>query len=246
MKNRILIIEDDPLIAGDIKEKLESLDYEVIGITDSKKKALSLVKEQTPQLILSDIILETQEYDGIDVVKYIFEFFKIPVIYLTASSELTTVKKATSSQPAAFLLKPYRLKELAVNIELCLNSYQNKDSEDENNILPELAEDSIFIPENFIHHRVYKKDIFYVEADGSYTQLHTKKKKYQLTLNLKHFALQLGDPNFIRISRKHLVNIDHISKINGNTLYLDNDAGLTISKSNRQELLERFPILKTR
>lgn len=245
MDNRILIIEDDPLIAEDLKDKLGSLDYHVIGITDSKEEALKLVKDQKPQLILSDIILETQDYDGIDVVKYIFKQFRIPVIYLTASSELTTVKKATSSQPAAFLLKPYRLKELAVNIELCLNGYRNQKTE-ELATLPELADDSIFIPENFIHHRIYKKDISHVEADGSYSKLFTTKKKFQLTLNLKHFALQLGDPNFVRISRKHLVNTDFISKINGNTLYLKNDTGLTISKKNRQELLERFPILKTR
>jgi DNA-binding LytR/AlgR family response regulator len=243
MRPKILIIEDSPIIAENLKGKLESLDYSVIGITDSKEEAVDLVIAHQPKLILAEIILATQEYDGIDIVKQIFKSYRIPVIYLTANSELTTVKKATTSQPAAFLLKPYRLKELVVNIEIILKKFEEITMQQS---ISKFAEDSIFISEQFIHHRVYKKNIKYIEADGSYTSVFTTKKTYKLTLNLKHFTLQLADPNFIRISRKHVVNVDHISRIDGNTLYLDDDNGFTISKTNRHKLLVMFPILRSR
>jgi len=242
MSYKVLIIEDDPLIAADLQDKLESLDYTVIGHTDDRQEVLNLVATRKPEVLIADIVLEGRNYDGIDLVREIYDFYKAPVIYLTANSESATVKKASGSHPAAFLLKPFRISEISINIDLAIKNFRNNYSFEKAN---SLANDSIFIPESFTYQRIYKKDILYVEADGSYTQLVTKERKHQLTLNLKHFNKQLDDSNFIRVSRKHLINTDHIHRINGNTLYLQDNTALTISKSKRQDLLERFPILKT-
>ena len=243
MPQKILLIEDDPIIAADLEEKLTTLGYNVVGSTDDKKEVLKLVEEAQPDLILADIILEGREYDGIDLVNEIFTFHKAPVIYLTANSEAVTVKKATTSQPAAFLLKPFRISEISINIDLAIESFKEKYSFDAVN---EMMDDSIFIPNNSAYTRLDKSDILYIEADGSYTKIYTTEKIYSMTLNLKHFMRQLGDANFIRVSRKHLVNMTHIVRIEGRTLYLYNGTGITMSKSKTQEILDRFPILRTR
>ena len=109
---------------------------------------------------------------------------------------------------------------------------------------PKILESSIFVPDKNVHVRIYKHEIYHAEADGSYIKVFTKNGNYHLTSNLKVFSAQLKDSNFIRVSRKHLVNVIHVHKINGNLLY----AGpyeIQLSKMQRKEILKRFPIFHT-
>jgi DNA-binding LytR/AlgR family response regulator len=108
-----------------------------------------------------------------------------------------------------------------------------------------ILQESIFIPDNHAHIRIDKKEINHVEADGSYIKVFTKSRKYQVSSNLKVFSLQLNDTNFIRVSRKHLINALHLYKINGNTLHVG-PYEIQISKLQRKNILERFPILHTK
>ena len=244
MAYKILLIEDDPLIAEDLKSKLTSLGYRVVGTGDEKSSIIEMVDKKEPDLIIADIMLEGRDYDGIDLVNEIYEQYKAPVIYLTANSESLTVKRASTSHPAAFLLKPFRLKEIAINIDLAIENFKDElDFEKAN----QLADDSIFIPLNYAYQRIRKEDIVIIKADGSYTiVVDATGKKYQVSINLKNFARQLNDDGFLRVSRKHLVNSKYIDRIDGNTILLKEDRySVMLSKSKRSEILEQFPILKT-
>ena len=125
----------------------------------------------------------------------------------------------------------------------------------ENNSVINVAEnhdsrqlDYIFIPDNHEYIKVRHRDILYVEADGSYVKIFTDLKVYQISTNLKHFNEQFHHPDFIRISRKHVVNINYTERINGICLIIKNNAGeeqkLPFSKRKRQDILKALPVIK--
>lgn len=244
MSIRILTIEDDLIIAEDLRLKLNQLGYQVIGNATNNREAVQLA-HLMPDLIIADIMIGGDK-DGIDTVSEIYKRLLCPVIFLTANSESATVKRALATHPAAFLIKPFKLSEFIINIDLAVKNFHERFTFESAN---HKITDSIFLPQDFLYHRVMKKDIYFVEADGAYVKVYTRDKKYHITVNLKSFERQLRDKVFFRISRKHLINTDYISRINGNALYLnlpEKEQMVAISKDQRQEILNRFTILKTK
>ncbi|MBN8654074.1 MAG: response regulator [Cytophagales bacterium] len=242
---RILTIEDDLLIAEDLKQKLTQLGYLVLGNSTSCNEALDFIAQQTPDLIIADVMIDGDK-DGIETVSEIYKRLLCPVIFLTANSESATVKRALATHPAAFLIKPFKLSEFAINIDLAIKNFKAKFPEDK---VSHLVTDAIFVPDKFLYHKVYKNDILFVEADGSYVRIITSEKKYQITTNLKGFEGQFTHPSFYRVSRKHLVNLNRVTRINGNMLYIKDhktEHGIAISKFERAEILSRFEIIKTK
>lgn len=245
MSYRIITIEDDLLIAQDLRQKLLKLGYDVLGNATNSLEAVELANRLHPDILIVDIIIEGAK-DGIETVEEIYKTYQCPVIYLTANSESAMVKKALKTRPAAFLIKPFKISEFAINIDLAIERFREHTTFERAN---HKVSDSIFLPQDFLYYRVRKKDIFYAEADGAYVKVFTKDRKYQLSVNLKSFQRQVNDNGFFRVSRKHLVNTEYISRINGNALYLNvsgKEHMVTISKDQRQEILNRFSILRTK
>ena len=121
---RILIVEDEIVVAVDIQEMLESLGYEVLAIVDSGEEALAVLnKEVLPHLIMMDIIL-AGELNGVQTADKIRNRFDIPVIYLTANADDKTLQSAIKTQPYGYLLKPFEDRELHSGIEMGL--YRHK------------------------------------------------------------------------------------------------------------------------
>lgn len=115
---KILIVEDESVEAMDIKRTLESFNYEVPYIASTGEEAIVKVRELMPDLILMDIILKG-DYNGIKVASKIKDL-DIPVIYLTAHSEESTVEKAKLTEPYGYILKPYDSLELKYAIDIAL------------------------------------------------------------------------------------------------------------------------------
>jgi len=243
MAHKILIIEDQLLIAEDMAMQLEDLGYEILGIASDRKETFELLNTTWPDLIISDIMLG--EENGIEIVDEILQQKKLPIIYLTGNSEMATVKKAMKTHPAAYMVKPFKISEFAINIDLAMHNFQEMGLEDVQKTDSKVVHDAIFIPDQQTFIRIKKEDIFMVEADGSYIKIFTKEKRYQLSSNLKNFEAQLKDDSFLRISRKYLVNSAHVHKINGNTVYMGPYEAV-ITKTMRQEMLQKFPILRTK
>lgn len=119
----ILIVEDERIIAEDLKDCLENLGYVVIGIVDTGEKAIKKVAETSPDLVLMDIRLKGN-IDGIEAAEKIWDFFQIPVIYTTGHSDKNTLERAKETLPFGYLLKPFEEKELYITIETGLRRYQ--------------------------------------------------------------------------------------------------------------------------
>lgn len=118
-KAKILIVEDESLVALDIKTSSEEYDYTVIGIAKDCATTLVKLRELTPDLILMDINLK-KSIDGIETVIHIQEKYNIPVIYLTAYTDETTIQRAIKTDPLGYIVKPFKPEELNATIKLAL------------------------------------------------------------------------------------------------------------------------------
>jgi PAS domain S-box-containing protein len=119
---KILIVEDESIEALDLKNTLQIMDHEVIGIASRGEDAIKIVHESDVDLILMDIILKGH-MDGIKAAERIKKL-NIPVVYLTAHSEDTTVNRALDTNPYGYLLKPFDIIELKFTIKLALNKHE--------------------------------------------------------------------------------------------------------------------------
>ena len=239
----ILIIEDNLLAAEDLRMQLEETGYQIAGIAVNKAEVLEVLSISAPDLLIVDIELENGE-SGIEIVKELNQEKTYPVVFLTGVTNQSTVKSALNTNPATYLVKPYNLDELVINIDLAMRRQRDRDVEKKEQP-HQILKGAIFIPDRQTHVRVNNEDIYVVEADGSYIRIYTKEQTYHLSSNLKNFMSQFEDPDFIRVSRKHLVNTRYIKKINGNTLYVG-PMDIQISKEQRQGILKQFNILKTK
>lgn len=122
---RILIVEDDTLIAQELEIRLLDLGYAVVGMASSGKAAIALARECQPGLVLMDIILQG-EMDGIEAAEEITRRMLIPVIYLTAFTDKETLQRAKITEPYGYIVKPFTERELQANIEMALYKHQSE------------------------------------------------------------------------------------------------------------------------
>lgn len=120
---RILIVEDEGLIARDIENMAKNAGYQVCGVVSSGPEAIRQAEALEPDLVLMDIILQG-EMDGIEAAYLIRERFNLPVIYLTSHADETTIERAKVSEPLGYALKPVDPKELLTVMEMALYKHQ--------------------------------------------------------------------------------------------------------------------------
>lgn len=121
--SRILIVEDESIVALNIKNRLEALGYIIVATTSSGESAIQIAQENNPDLVLMDIKLKGV-IDGIEAATQIWNRFQIPVVYLTAYSDEETVERAKVTEPYGYILKPFEAKDLGTTIEISLYKHQ--------------------------------------------------------------------------------------------------------------------------
>lgn len=117
---KIMIVEDEKIVALDIKDSLEHFGYSVPCMASKGEEAIKLAKTCHPDLILMDIVLKGK-MDGIETAKIIHDSYDIPIIYLTAYSDEKTLQRAKMTAPFGHILKPFEDRELRSNIEIALH-----------------------------------------------------------------------------------------------------------------------------
>jgi PAS domain S-box-containing protein len=116
---RIMVVEDERIIALHLRQQLVKLGYQVVGVVASGEKALANVRDLRPDVMLMDIHIEG-ELDGIETAARMPEDLQIPVVYLTAYSEEATLARARATRPYGYLLKPFAERELHATIQMVL------------------------------------------------------------------------------------------------------------------------------
>lgn len=120
---RVLVVEDEIIVAKSTQKRLESLGYSVPAVVASGEEAIQQVVENPPDLVLMDIKLKGA-IDGVEAAEQIQASFEVPVVYLTAYADEETLGRAKVTQPFGYLLKPFELSELRTTVEMALYKYQ--------------------------------------------------------------------------------------------------------------------------
>ncbi|MBN2029251.1 response regulator [bacterium] len=130
--NRILVAEDENIIAMEIKDRLEGMGYDVPALATNKREIIEKVADLQPDLVLMDIMLDGH-MDGVDAAEEIRTRFDIPVVYLTAYSDENTLQRVKITEPYGYILKPLDERELRNTIEIALYKHwmEQKVKEDE-------------------------------------------------------------------------------------------------------------------
>ncbi len=122
---RILIVEDEPLIAAEIAASLNQIDYQVSGKAYDVKTAKALLKEHTPDAVLLDINLAGGR-EGIELARHIQQEYQIPFIFLSSYADRSTLDAAKVTEPAGYIVKPFTEKSLLAGLEIALYNYSQQ------------------------------------------------------------------------------------------------------------------------
>lgn len=118
-KKQILIVEDESIVAEDLRETLISLGYAVLSVESSGEKTIKKIEGMRPDLVLMDIMLQGA-MDGIETAKQIHDRFDIPVLYITSYSDEHILERAKITEPYCYMIKPFKERELYINIEIAI------------------------------------------------------------------------------------------------------------------------------
>lgn len=241
-KIKILIVEDEMVIAANISLELTQLGYEVVGLVPRGEQALLHLKENTPDILLMDINLKGT-LDGIETVRKMQELYDIPVIYLTANSDEANFNRAKQTHPAAFISKPFKKLDLQRAIELTVSALQSKMNDVPKVLKQEpnsfVLSDSIFVRHNNTMVKVAINSILYIEAERNYCRIYSKTKEHLLVITLKDIAEKLPSKYFIRVHRSFIVNLSQINELGTGYLIIMKKM-IPVSKSFKEELLKRL------
>ncbi|AXV39132.1 response regulator [Methanobacterium sp. BAmetb5] len=123
MSVKILVVEDERILALSLKKKLEKLGFTVTGTVSTGEEAMESAQQEQPELVLMDIVLKG-EMDGIETAKLLISLYNIPIIYLTAYADDETINRAAKTYPYGYIMKPYKDREIKANIEMALHKHQ--------------------------------------------------------------------------------------------------------------------------
>ena len=241
---KILVVEDDFIIAEDIAQILQNAGYTITDILARGEEVIRAIEIQEPDLILLDITLAGKK-SGIEVGEEIYKKYKtIPFIYLTSYTDENTVQKAKHTFPAAYITKPFDERDLEIAIDLAIfNFAQNKNQQEEalREVMPPfLLKDSIFIKRDNRFEKLDLKQVLLVEASGHYLIFYTKdQKQFMIGGSLKSFLEKIQQDFFVQVHRSFIVNIENISGFDEEYVYIDK-RNIPIGKTFRKDFVEKF------
>lgn len=228
MKN-ILIVEDELLIAEDIKTTIEELGHNVIAIVVRADKAIEILNSQKVDLILLDITIKGG-LNGIDLAEIVNQQFKIPFIYLTSHADPKTVNEAIKTAPQGYVVKPFSNSDLYTSIALALEN----EKEEAITFLANRDVDHFFLKIEGTYQKLFHRNILYFRAAGNYIEVHQENKKYLVRQTFKKLSELIPASVFVQTHKSYILNREKISSFNTKHVYIDQQEfllGRTFTKS---------------
>lgn len=251
---RLLIVEDEAILALDLRSRLQREGYIVAGIAATGHDALAIHQEQAVDMALCDINLRG-DWNGIETARKLMAFRPLPIIYLSALTDRDTIDEAKQTYPAAYLTKPVTTDSLRIAIELALSNFayrlqpappsnlpvqatQRNDRETSRETILQVG-DAVFLKQNYQFIRLSLNDILFLEADDNYTTIVTTNRKYALRLPLNVLIQRLPNLVLVRTHRSHAINLAQIESFNDTEVHL---AGYTLplGRSYKDEFMRHF------
>lgn len=230
MEKRILIVEDEPLIAKDLSFILEDMGLKEVSIAMSYEDALESLTSEKFDLVLLDINLSSEK-DGVDLAHHINKKIHTPFIFITSYYNAATVTRAKVTQPLAYLLKPFNQHDIRINVEMAL--YKVEHSHEES---------AIYLREKSGTIHLELTSIKYLEAQDNYTRIVCDEKEITVSQTLKAIIGKLPETDFVRTHKSYAVRTDRIDMIKGGYIYVD-QGKIPIGRSYKAEFQGRISIL---
>jgi len=228
--NKILIVEDEALIAEHLKTILEQLDCASIEVVDTKESAISIIDTFKPDIILLDINL-SGNMEGIEIAVHINNTSKLPFIFITAYADANTLSKALIQHPAAYITKPFKQADVIAAIKL---AFLNSPKQKKEYLVFKASEEII---------RLNIATITHIEAVGNYINIHAKEKKFTVRHPLSWALENLPALSFIKVHRSFIVNINHIKAFNYHELKVANSI-IPLSRLYKDNLQQKINVAK--
>lgn len=235
---RILIVEDDAIIGESIHMHLQSLGHLPHPPIDNLGEALEFSKNNTLDLAFVDIRLNEGE-SGIDLAKEWDKHPSFPYIYLTAYTDDNTLEEVRKTEPAGFLVKPFRRNELKAAMAVATASLKRELQKEASLVKKDKQKDHIFINVGGKWVRVNIADILYLTSAHVYTEIHTQEGKKVTRKPLGKLVEELASHDIVRVHRSSAINLAHVSHFDRHTVKIG-DAEFNMSASYKTELLSRL------
>lgn len=236
-KVKVLIVEDEVIIADNIADTLEELGYEVLEPANTYTEALQTIEEEKPDIAILDIQL-TGRKTGVDLAEKINTIYDFPFIFLSSNTDKITLEEAKRVEPLAYLVKPFNKNELYTSIEVALYNY-SKQKEKALNQENLIISDALFIKQDKAFVRIDFDSILYLKSEHVYINIvSTNLKQYVIRGTLNDYIGKLS-PTFFRTNRSFIVNLKFLQSVQVNTIEIGEES-IPIGKKQRDELLEKL------
>ncbi len=221
---KILIVEDEVLIAEDLKDILKTFGLKKIEMVHDKASALENLRLNKPDIAILDIRME-KELDGLEIGEHIQNNYKLPFIFITAHSDIEMIKKIIKTKPVGYITKPFKKSDLFANINLAIEQLTTNNK--------------LFIKDGYSTHVININDIVYIESEGNYITIFTSGKKYLSRQNMESILLDLDSSDFLKIHRSYIINLNKVKKYSNKEVII-NEITLPISKTFYDVFIEKM------
>lgn len=246
-KINVLVVEDESIVSKDIQHSLKKLGYNVVGASATGDKAIELAGSENPDIVLMDIMLKG-EMNGIEAADQIKGKYSIPVIFLTAYADESTLAKAKITEPYGYILKPFKEIDLHTTIEMAIYKHgKEQEVVKERDLLFSIVENKeggngfIFVKSNSKLVKLKNEDIYYIEALKDYVVIHTKDTRYTIHSTMKDIEAKMGAEEFIRVHRSYIIRLEKLATIEYPNLTLEHiEKVIPIGGSYRDDLNKKI------
>lgn len=221
---KILIIEDEVLIAEHMKYYLTGFGFSHIFLAHSKKTALEMIGHIEPDIVLLDLHLQEPK-DGIEIARVIDDNVGPPYIFITANVDMLILQEATHTKASGYITKPVKKADLFAAIQIALHAKEKP----ENSFL--------LIKESNTNLKIRYDDILYLEGNSNYINIVTKTHKAVARKSLEWAELELPENLFMRIHRSYIVNLIAVQRTNAKSVFIG-EIEIPISRANLTKMVD--------
>jgi CheY-like chemotaxis protein len=243
---KILIVEDDEIIAESMKTTFEQDDHLVVDIVETEERVFESLHVDKPDVIIMDIRLGRSGFEGITIAKNIRKLYTTPIIYVTQFDDKEIFKKAKESFPQYYITKPYNDEMLLRSVELAA----------QNNALFNLGKENFMVKDGvFIlttvggaYKKLMLKAIVFIKAFRSSCEIfydlnQPDLSKASVSMSSNKLVPKMAYAPIIRVHNSFYVNAEKIDSVHGNTIYIAK-LEIPIGDTYRDDVLKRLIILK--
>lgn len=208
MKTRVLIVEDEVMIANVIQLHIESANYICAGIAIDYEEAIEILAQEDVDIALLDVNI-SGSLKGTDVAHHINATYNIPIVFLTAYADRKTIEEIKATLPFGYLKKPIEKETLLIALELALNNFTQKQLQQ---VTLKIGKETYLFPAH---------ELLYAEADHVYVSLIMTTGKNLLVRCSLTTLLELLPPYLLKqINRSQAINPHHLEKISGDKAFV--------------------------